>query len=73
VSRLPLYAATAVVTALLVINVGAHNPSFVAMGLGVIEGVLLWTILVRPGQLNEHERRRRRCGLPPKRHLPEDD
>lgn len=39
---------------------------------GLLVGCLIWYLLLRPGQLNEHERQRRRYGLPPKRHLPED-
>lgn len=40
------------------------------VGIGL--GVILWYVLLRPLQLNEHERRRRAAGLPPKRELPED-
>lgn len=35
-------------------------------------GVLLWRLFMWPWQLREHERKRRRYGLPPERRLPED-
>jgi hypothetical protein len=46
--------------------------SVIAILPGLAVGVLIWLVLMRPGQLNEHERRRRRYGLAPKRRLPED-
>jgi hypothetical protein len=40
---------------------------------GVLAGALIWWGLMRPRQLDEHERRRREHGLPRRRALPEDD
>lgn len=40
---------------------------------GVLIGVLMWRSYLRPGQLEEHERQRRRAGLPSERKLPEDE
>jgi hypothetical protein len=40
---------------------------------GMVGGLLIHTVFIRPHQLAKWERRRRALGLPPKRHLPEDD
>jgi preprotein translocase subunit YajC len=40
---------------------------------GIVVGSIVWYYLMRPYQLREHERKRRRLGLPPGRKLPEDD
>lgn len=40
--------------------------------LGIVLGLILWYVALRPLSLNEHERQRRSYGLPPKRKLPED-
>jgi xanthine/uracil permease len=40
--------------------------------LGLVVGCVVWYIVMRPMQLDDHERRRRDFGLPPQRELPED-
>jgi hypothetical protein len=47
-------------------------PTIAALVIGCLIGALLWWYVMRPVQLNDHERRRRDYGLPPKRELPED-
>lgn len=45
---------------------------YIPILIGFVAGALFWYLIMRPLQLNSHERERRSAGLPPKRRLPED-